>query len=60
MIMGDGKILGATKVSDRWRISLIKDVRKVLEEQGHDVEIGDRILYKIEDGQIVIGPDNDY
>lgn len=60
MIMGDGKILGATTVSDRWRISLIKDVREVLEEQGHDVEIGDRILYKIEDGQIVIGPDYDY
>lgn len=54
--MGDGSILGTTTIADRWRISLIKDVREALEEQGHEVEVGDGIVYKLEGDRIVIEP----
>lgn len=47
----DEEILGTTKVTDRWRISLIKAVR---EEWGDDVEVGDRLVYKVRDGEILI------
>lgn len=53
-MMVDEKILGTTKVTDRWRISLIKSVREELEAAGHDVEVGDRLVYKIVDGEIVV------
>lgn len=52
----DGQILGTTKVTDRWRISLIKAVREELEHEGTAVEVGDRIVYRKEDGRIVIEP----
>ena len=54
--MADELILGTTKVTDRWRISLIKAVREELEEEGYDVEVGDRLVYKVEDGQIILEP----
>jgi hypothetical protein len=54
--MADELILGTTKVTDRWRISLIKAVREELVEQGYDVEVGDRLVYKVKDGQIVVEP----
>ena len=52
--MADEKILGTTKVTDRWRISLIKSVREDLEEAGYDVEVGDRLVYKRVDDKIVV------
>ena len=54
--MADELILGTTKVTDRWRISLIKAVREELEEQGYDVDVGDRLVYKVEDGKITLEP----
>ena len=50
------RILGTTKVTDRWRISLIKSVREELADQGSDVEIGDRVVYKLRDGEIILEP----
>ena len=52
----DEKILGTTTVTQRWRISLIKAVREEFAEDGLDVEEGDRLVYKLRDGQIVIEP----
>ncbi|UPV74752.1 AbrB/MazE/SpoVT family DNA-binding domain-containing protein [Halorussus limi] len=52
----DEKILGTTTVTQRWRISLIKAVREEFAEEGLDVEEGDRLVYKLRDGQIVIEP----
>lgn len=51
-----GEILGTTKVTDRWRISLIKAVREEFEDGASDVEIGDRIVYRKEDGKVIIEP----
>ena len=50
------RILGTTKVTDRWRISLIKAVREELDESDRGVEIGDRIVFKLKDGKIIIEP----
>jgi bifunctional DNA-binding transcriptional regulator/antitoxin component of YhaV-PrlF toxin-antitoxin module len=50
----DEEILGTTKVTDRWRISLIKAVREELATAGSDVEIGDRVVFKRRGDQIVI------
>ncbi|MFC4447984.1 AbrB/MazE/SpoVT family DNA-binding domain-containing protein [Halorussus aquaticus] len=50
------KILGTTTVTQRWRISLIKAVREEFAEDGLDVEEGDRLVYKLRDGQIIIEP----
>ena len=47
------RILGTTKVTDRWRISLIKAVREEFEEP---IEIGDRLVFKVRDGEILIEP----
>ena len=52
----DEKILGTTTVTQRWRISLIKAVREEFAEEGLDVEEGDRLVYKLRDGQIVVEP----
>jgi hypothetical protein len=52
----DEEILGTTTVTQRWRISLIKAVREEFAENGLDVEEGDRLVYKLRDGQIVIEP----
>ncbi|WP_135852933.1 hypothetical protein [Halorussus salinus] len=52
----DEKILGTTTVTQRWRISLIKAVREEFAEDGLDVEEGDRLVYKLRDGQIVVEP----
>ena len=54
--MSDERILGTSKVTDRWRISLIKAVREEFEADGNDVEVGDRIVYKLEDGRVIIEP----
>lgn len=56
VIMADELILGTTKVTDRWRISLIKAVREELDAQGYDVDVGDRLVYKVRDGEIIIEP----
>lgn len=50
----DEKILGTTTVTQRWRISLIKAVREEFAEDGIDVEEGDRLVYKLRDGEIVV------
>jgi hypothetical protein len=52
----DEKILGTTTVTQRWRISLIKAVREEFAEDGMDVEEGDRLVYKLRDGEIVVEP----
>ncbi|NHN59531.1 MULTISPECIES: hypothetical protein [Halorussus] len=52
----DEKILGTTTVTQRWRISLIKAVREEFAEEGVEVEEGDRLVYKLRDGQIVVEP----
>lgn len=54
--MSDERILGTTKVTDRWRISLIKAVREEFAEQGEDVEEGDLVVFKKRDGDIVVEP----
>jgi hypothetical protein len=54
--MADEEILGTTTVTDRWRISLIKAVREQFEAAGDEVEIGDRLVYKYRDGQVVVEP----
>lgn len=53
---GDDEILGTTTVSDRWRISLIKDVRDAMAADGGEVEEGDLLVYRLRDGKIVIEP----
>ena len=45
-----GELLGTTKVTEGWKISLIKEVRKELEGG----EVGDHIAYRKKDGDIVI------
>lgn len=52
--MSDEKILGTTKVTDRWRISLIKSVREEMEDAGYDVDVGDRLVYKRVGDKIVV------
>jgi hypothetical protein len=52
--MSDDRILGTTKVTDRWRISLIKAVREELAERGERVEEGDLIVFKERNGDIVV------
>lgn len=54
--MTDEQILGTTKVTDRWRISLIKAVRETFADADQDVEVGDRLVYKLRDGQVVVEP----
>ena len=50
----DAEILGTTKVARRWRISLIKAVREELGEDGEEPEVGDRVVFKEKDGDIVV------
>lgn len=52
--MANGSIIGTTTISDRWRISLIKDVREIFEEWDQEPAEGDRIVYTLEDDRIVI------
>lgn len=54
--MKDEEVLGTTKISPRWRISLISDVREAFEEQGYEIEEGDKVLYRLEDGRIIVEP----
>lgn len=54
--MTDERILGTTKVTDRWRISLIKAVREEFEADGDEVEIGDVLVYKKRGDHIVVEP----
>ncbi|MEZ3115200.1 hypothetical protein RYH80_04605 [Halobaculum sp. MBLA0147] len=49
----EAEILGTTKVARRWRISLIKAVREELGDEDGP-EIGDRIVFRKEDGEIVV------
>lgn len=50
----DDEILGTTTVTQRWRISLIKAVREELAKTGDEIAEGDRLVYKVKDGKIVI------
>lgn len=52
----DEEILGTTTVTDRWRISLIKAVREQFADAGEEVEIGDRLVFKYRDGEVVVEP----
>lgn len=48
----ESEILGTTTVTDRYRIALIKAAR----ENGLDVEVGDRLVYRLEGEKIVLEP----
>jgi hypothetical protein len=48
------QILGTTKISDRWRISLLEAVREELANEAVEIEEGDLLVYKISDGKLVI------
>ncbi|MEZ3144136.1 hypothetical protein [Halobaculum sp. MBLA0143] len=50
----DAEILGTTKVARRWRISLIKAVREELGDEDEEPEIGDRVVFRKKDGEIVV------
>lgn len=50
----DTKLLKTTRISNRWRISLVKTVRKELSEDGRDPEIGDKIVYRKKGDDIVV------
>ncbi len=52
----DERILGTTKVTDRWRISLIKAVREEFAEDGREIAVGDRVVFKYKNGEIVVEP----
>ncbi|WP_168219993.1 hypothetical protein [Salarchaeum sp. JOR-1] len=52
----DERILGTTKVTDRWRMSLIKAVREEFDAQGENVEVGDQVVFKKVGEKIVIEP----
>lgn len=54
--MSDKTVIGTTKVSSRWRMSLVDDVRELFESQGRPVEIGDTIVYRRVDGEVVVEP----
>jgi hypothetical protein len=54
--MSDERILGTTKVTDRWRISLIKAVREEFQEEGEDVDIRDLVVFRKRDGPVVVEP----
>lgn len=54
--MTEERILGTTKVTDRWRMSLIKAVREELDEQDRPVEVGDQVVFKKVGDRIVIEP----
>ncbi len=56
MAESDSEVLGTTKVTDRWRISLIKAVREEYEKQGYEVGVGDRLVFRLEDGDVVMEP----
>lgn len=52
--MAEEQILGTTKVTDRWRISLIKAVREEFEDAGEEIDVGDRVVFKARDGEVVL------
>lgn len=54
--MSNERVLGTTKVTDRWRISLIKAVREEFEAAEEDVEIGDLLVFKKVDDRVVVEP----
>lgn len=54
--MPERTIIGTTKLSPRWRMSLVKDVREAFAERGEEVEIGDRMVFWRQGDEIVIEP----
>lgn len=54
--MSEETVLGTTKVTDRWRISLIKSVREEFAEQGEQLEVGDRLVFKKRGDEVVVEP----
>jgi hypothetical protein len=48
------KLVQTTKISQRWRVSLVKAVREELSADGQDPEIGDRIVYRKKGDDIVV------
>lgn len=54
--MTDERILGTTKITDRWRISLIKAVREEFEDADESVDVGDLLVFKKKNGDIVVEP----
>lgn len=51
------KTLGTTTISQGGRISLIQDVRDTFADRGVEIEEGDRVVYKVRDGHVVVEPD---
>lgn len=54
--MADGQVIGTTKVSSSWRMSLIVPVREVFEAEGQSVDIGDVIVFRLVDDEVVVEP----
>lgn len=54
--MSTETILGTTTLTDRQRISLIKAVREAMEAAGYELELGDQLVYKQVNGDVVLEP----
>lgn len=52
--MSEEIIIGTSRISERWRISLLKDARETFRELGDDPEIGDLIVFKRRGDEILI------
>lgn len=53
MSQSESTILGTSTISNRYRISVIKRVR---EEFERDLDVGDHIVFRQENGRIIIEP----
>lgn len=56
MAQAESEILGTTTLTDRNRISLIKRVQEVFDEQGRPVGLGDQVVYRLEGDRVIIEP----
>jgi hypothetical protein len=50
----DEEILGTTKISNRWRISLIQSVREQLGDEEDEPDIGDRVVFRRRGDDVIV------
>lgn len=50
----NGTIIGTTKISHRYRMSLIVDVQEEFREMGVDPQVGDTVVFRRRDDDILI------
>ena len=48
------EILGTTTVAQGGRISIVEGVREAFADRGIEIEEGDRLVYKLRDGHVVV------